>query len=317
MHSRGTMLRFGLFALFAGHACLLSGFAQSTACPSSQGAGNQQKPETRVFVDQVEFHGDNPLTESQRADLAKKIQAQSFVLTPEDAQDSWAIEATEVIVRGTLQDLGYLKVVPQGTPFLIRATEHELYYALGIEMQSRPQYRLGTVRFVSTRDAPPAFADSLLRSQLELKTGDLFSASKVRLAMENITRLYVSKGYLDMVPEPQTDFYEDDSHIDLTFRIDEGQLYRIRSIDLFAGDATSRQLSLPQSKGEPIDPNLWRRFFEANQSHFIAGAKFDWSVRFTRNPTESAVGVVVDFQACPEPRLPPESIPTLATRTPI
>jgi len=269
-----------------------------------------------VLVDQVEFHGDNPLTEPQRADLAKKIQAQDFVLTPEEAQDSWAIEATEVFVRGTLQDLGYLKVLPQGTPFLIRATEHELHYALRIEMESGPQYRLGKVRFVSTQDAPLAFADSLLRSQLELKTGDLFSASKVRLAMENMARLYTSKGYIDMVPEPQTDFSEDDSRIDLTFRMDEGQLYRISSIDLFGGDATSRQLILPQSRGEPIDPNLWRKFFEANQPRFPASAEFDWSVRFTRNPPESAVGVVVDFQACPEPRLAPEYLPTLATRTP-
>lgn len=35
-----------------------------------------------------------------------------------------------------------------------------------------------------------------------MRRGDLFSAAKVRSSMEEITKLYATEGYVDMVPVP-------------------------------------------------------------------------------------------------------------------
>jgi len=45
-------------------------------------------------------------------------------------------------------------------------------------------------------------------------------------------RLYNTKGYIDMVPSPETDIDETDSRIDLTIKIDEGSPYQIGSIEI-------------------------------------------------------------------------------------
>lgn len=254
MNGCRILLCFGLFAVCAGPVCFSPAFAQSNACPSDQSTQTAQQPQTKVIVDQVEFRGDNPLTASQRADLLQEIQKEPYVLTPDEPQDEWAIEATEVMVRGTFQDLGYMKVDPHGTPYLNRASGSELHFTLAVEVRSGPQYRLGKVRLTGTKDKPLAFSEGELRQQLDLKTGDLFNASKIRSAMEKITRLYSSKGYLDQVPEPRMDFDEKDSLIDLTLQIDEGLAYRISGIDVFGNPRyTSQTLAMPQSIGDLVD----------------------------------------------------------------
>jgi hypothetical protein len=297
----GCRILAGLLGLCAGQFGLASALAQSSACPSSQTAQNAEASETKVIVDQVEFRGENPLTESQRADLAQKIQKEPYVLTLGEPQDDWAIEATEVFVRGTFQDLGYLQVEPHGRPYLIRAADHELHFALIIEVKGGPQYRLGQVRVSSTKDKPLALGENVLREQLDLKTGDLLNASNVRSAMEKITKLYSAKGYLDQVPQPIMNFDGKDSVIDLTLQIDEGSAYRISGIDLVGVAVDARKKPLPpQTMGELINEPLWRKYFEDNQELFPSGAKFGSSIKMVRNAQDDTVRLVVDFRACPD-----------------
>jgi len=303
MNGRRSLFRFGFLGLFAGQAFLTPGFAQSNACPSSQPAHQAQLPGTRVIVDQVEFHGDNPLSESEQANLVGEIQQHSFVISPGEPEKAWVDEATEVVIRGALQNKGYFRASVEGTPYLIRAVDSELHYAVRIELASGPQYRLGDVRFVSAQDTPLALSENLLRQQLDLKSDDLFDVSKIRLATENITKLYSRNGYLDEVPEPDTLICDEDSRIDLTLKVDEGISYRIGGIDLLGGQTeASRQLPLPQSTGDPVDRILWRKFFEDNKSHFPAGATFESSIKMTRNTRDSTIRIALDFQSCPEIR---------------
>lgn len=291
--------QFGLLILFVGEAFASTVLAQSFSCPSAV-SPPPELAQMNIIIDQVEYRGDNPLPESARSDLIKQIQRHSYTINPGDTDDAWLPEVIEVTVRGALEDRGYFLASPTGTPFLIHASENELHYAVQIELASGPQYRLGGVRFSNTRDKPLAFSEILLRGQLELNSGELFNASKVRTAMDKIMRLYQSKGYLDAVPEPITDIDGSDRRIDLNFKIDEGLAYRISGIDLLGvGNNTSKQFTLPQATGDFVDVSLWRKFFDANQSRFPAGAGFESTVRMDRDTQSSAIRVIVDFQACP------------------
>jgi hypothetical protein len=217
-----------------------------------------------------------------------------------------------------MQRKGYVKVLAEGKPYLVRAEERELHCILQITIQSGPQYRLGNVRFVNMDDGPLAFDEALLRQQLELKRGDLFDAAKVRQALDDLARLYHSKGYVDMVCEPETHLNDKTRQIDLVLEIQAGIPYRISQIDFPLMRANpNNQFQLPQSVGDLFQPSLWREFFETNQFRLPPGASEEKNMIVRRNTPEATVHITVDFakSKCPEPEVSPLPEPMLRTKT--
>jgi hypothetical protein len=312
MNGRRIFPRFGTLALIASQVFLVRSSAQSSSCSDNPPA--QQKPELRVIVDAVEFHGENSLFEAERAALAEEIKRAEFV-TSSVTHDDWADEVAEVAIGGAFQDKGYFKVLVQGTPYLVRAEEHELHYVLRLDIESGRQYRLGNVRFTNNQDGPLVFGEAVLRQQLQLKSGDLFGVTKIREALEGITRLYNSKGYIDAVPAPETDISEGDARIDLVLKIDEGKSYRISEIQLpTLRKEANKQVQVPQSIGDTFNPTLWSGFFKDNQSRLPPGASVATNMTIHRNTRESTVQIMLDLSSCQEPTLPQLPRPVLRTK---
>lgn len=301
MDARRTFSRFGTLALIASQVFLVRSSAQSNACPDR--LPSQQKTEMRVIVDAIEFHGENPLSEAERETLAEEIKKSDFV-TSDVNHDDWANEIADVTIRGALQDKGYFKVLPQSTPFLVRAEENELHYVLRLEIESGHQYRLGNVRIKNSREGPLVFDEAVLRQQVQLKSGDLFKVSIVREALEGITRLYNTKGYIDMVPAPETDIDETDSRIDVTIKIDEESAYRIGSIEILAPDPSPFNVShLPQSRGDVFNYGLWSKFLKEGTLKLIK-----------RDTASHTLELSLDFRPCHGVTVPEISQSSLATR---
>ncbi len=283
--------RFGTLVLIASQVFLARSPAQSSTCPDDM--SSQQKPEIRVIVDAVEFHGENSLSQAERTVLAEDIKKTDFV-TSSVTHDDWANEVAEVPIRGALQDKGYFKVLAQSTPYLVRAEEHELHYVLRVDIESGPQYRLGNVRIKNSREGPLVFDEAVLRQQLQLKSGDVFKVSIIREALEGITRLYNTKGYIDMVPSPETDIDETDSRIDLTIKIDEASPYQIGSIEILTPHHSPFNLSeLPQTRGDVFNHGLWSKYFEDGTLKSI-----------TRNTANHTLELGLDFSPCRRATLP-------------
>jgi len=291
MDGRRMFPRFGTLVLIASQVFLARSPAQSSTCPDDM--SSQQKPEIRVIVDAVEFHGENSLSQAERTVLAEDIKKTDFV-TSSVTHDDWANEVAEVPIRGALQDKGYFKVLAQSTPYLVRAEEHELHYVLRVDIESGPQYRLGNVRIKNSREGPLVFDEAVLRQQLQLKSGDVFKVSIIREALEGITRLYNTKGYIDMVPSPETDIDETDSRIDLTIKIDEASPYQIGSIEILTPHHSPFNLSeLPQTRGDVFNHGLWSKYFEDGTLKSI-----------TRNTANHTLELGLDFSPCRGATLP-------------
>ena len=305
------LLGYGVLALFVGQGSVSPVSAQSNACPP---IAEDQPRGIDVILDQVELHG-NPLSDSDTAALVRDIEQTHFTAS-NTTDDDWDNEIMEVPIRGTLLDNGYFRVLIEGSPYLIRAAGDGLHYGLRVEIESGPQHRLGDVRLVNVReDKPLALSETMLRQQIELQTGDLFSVSKIRRAIKNITTLYGSKGFIDMVPAPEFRIRED-SRVDLIFRIDEGPRYRIAEVVVLGLEpGAGRQLQLPQSAGDYFSSDLWRTFFRDNQSRFRRGATFESAMSIFRNTRDSIVQLALDFTACPQPELPATDRPHLVRRT--
>ena len=153
-------------------------------------------------------------------------------------------EDLEVGIRGLYQDNGYFKV-SVGEPILESIDTQG--YRLGVPLTGRTKgkavnitipieenerYKMGTIKIVS---ADPDKALSLkveaLKTVFPLKQGDIFSAAKIRKAIEDYGKAYGQYGFIDFTAEPQFDIDDAAKRIDVTLRFTEEKQYYVRRID--------------------------------------------------------------------------------------
>ena len=121
---------------------------------------------------------------------------------------------------------------------------------------------------------------------------------------EEITKLYATKGYIDMVPEPKVLNDDDGGPIDLVVRIDEGKQYRLGKIEFLGLDESSQNQLKPQLRpGEPFNKALVDELLKRNTSVLPADASWQ-DVLLTRNAKEGVVDVRFDFYSCPRMSTP-------------
>lgn len=118
--------------------------------------------------------------------------------------------------------------------------------------------------------------------------------------MEEITRLYAARGYIDMVPVPEVLNENDGGPIDLVMRIDEGKQFRAGEIEFLGLDENSQSQLKPQLRpGELFNKAMVDELLKANKAVLPADASWQ-DVRLTRNTKEGVVDVRFDFYSCPK-----------------
>src|SRR6266478_8930210 len=209
----------------------------------------------KVKVGQIKFKGnhafsDRKLIRAMRHDRPYAIPLYFWyipVLTKTYDRQKLS-EDLEVGVRGLYRDNGYFKVVVNeptlenvdtegyhlGVPLTGRT--HGKAVNIHIKIDEGERYKMGTLKIVS---ADPDKALSLkvdaLKSIFPLKEGDIFSAAKIRKAMQDYTKAYGQYGFIDFTAEPQFDIDDAAKRIDITLRFTEEKQYYVRRID-FVGN---------------------------------------------------------------------------------
>jgi outer membrane protein assembly factor BamA len=248
----------------------------------------------------VEFDAESPLSEALRVQAAKRIQQLEFWIIPDEGDSDWVNQAIQPI-RDALRDQCYFKASVEATPYLVRALPTEKQYVLAVKTETGPKYYLGKLRFANADPDGPSlvFADDLLRQQMPLKQGEPFDVSKIREGLEAIERLYGSRGYIDVTPEPESTVDEERLRIDLLIKLDQQPRYTIRKMEFLSLDPnTQNHLKLPQEIGEPFNSVRWRNFFEENKAYLPAKASPEKNLQIIRNNKDAIVDIVLDFSSC-------------------
>jgi outer membrane protein assembly factor BamA len=297
---RRICLRFGILVLL-GTVCLSGpGYTQSQPCAETNPLPSAPSQGTKISIVNVEFQGENPLSDAQREELIKHIRQLDRGTTPEEPDSAWVDDALYP-VKDALRNEGFFKVSVVGAPYLIRAMATEKLYVLRVTVESGPQYRLGQLRFASASSTPPVFPEALLRKQFQLQDGDVFDVSKIREGLEAVGSLYGSKGYIDATSEPDTTVDVKSSRIDLLIKVDQQQSYRLAKTRVRSLDASPQnELKLPQEIGDIFNPALWRDFFKENKLRFPSGVSLNRNMRTIRNTKDATLRVILDFRACPQ-----------------
>jgi len=222
-------------------------------------------------------------------------------------------EDLEVGVRGLYQDNGYFKVVVKepilenidttgfrmGVP--VAGRTHGKAVNITIPIEEGDRYKMGTLKIVS---ADPDKALSLkveaLKAIFPLKPGDIFSAAKVRKAMQDYTKAYGQYGFIDFTAEPQFDIDDTAKRIDTTLRFNEEKQYYVRRID-FVGNTTTRdkviRRELLLDEGQLFNKRAWEvSILRLNQLDYFDRIEEDKAVEIKRNQKEGTVDLTLKLK---------------------
>jgi outer membrane protein insertion porin family len=223
------------------------------------------------------------------------------------------IEDQEVGIRGLYQDNGYMKVsLPDpvlenvdtegwkyGVPFMGRTSGKAVNITIPIEEGEK--YTMGTLKIVSSDpDKALSLKVDALKSVFPLKPGDVFSAAKVRKAMEDYTKIYGQYGFIDFVPQPQMDFDEKAHRIDVTMQFDEGKQYYVRRIE-FSGNTTTRDKVIRREllidEGQLFNKRLWEiSILRLNQLNYFDKIEADKSAEIKRDTKAGTVDILLKLK---------------------
>jgi outer membrane translocation and assembly module TamA len=271
--------------------------AAQARCEGSAAIASPEARETKINIVGVEYRGEHSPPPNLQSKLTNEIQNRSSKIGPQTPDSDWFIELREVVVLNFLLDLGYFTAAVEMTPYLVKSEQTQRSYVVVLTIETGPQYRLGRLGF----EGFAAFETSELTWQVDLRPGDLFNVSKVRSAMESLTKLYSSRGYIDMTPEPVMKLDKEHRQIDLVMKLDEGEQYRVASFEVLGLESRKEEAILKAlfQTAEPFDLDRLSRFLSENKQILPEGVSpFDFPT-IRRDPRNTAVDVILDFRTCP------------------
>jgi len=163
-----------------------------------------------------------------------------------------------------------------------------------IPIEEGERYVMGSLKIVSSDpDKALSLKVDALKNVFPLKAGDAFSASKIRKAMEDYTKIYGQYGFIDFVPQPDTEIDDRAKRIDVTMRFDEGKQYYVRRIE-FSGNTTTRDKVIRREllidEGQLFNKRAWEiSVLRLNQLNYFERIEPDKAVDIKRDTKNGTV----------------------------
>jgi hypothetical protein len=125
-------------------------------------------------------------------------------------------------VRFIFQKHGYF-MVQVADPIVPPAKEMGEKKVVPVNLVVTPgeKYRIRDIGF----DNSSVFSRNELRAAFPIKDGDVFDREKIALGLENLRRIYNTRGHIDFVAVPETDIDKTARTISLRMYLDEGPIY--------------------------------------------------------------------------------------------
>jgi len=263
-------------------AALLAGFSSILLNAQDCDPHHKDASKIKVIIASVEFAANDNLPEELRTQLKENVQKTEIGIDADTPDWNWFDELNEVTTE-SLMNAGYFHAQVHTTPFLIRAQADQRTYALRIDAQAGTLFRLGAVRF----ENGTVFTEDELRKRARLTIREPFSLARTRRAIESISRLYGTKGYIDVSIEPVMQVDDEKQQIDLTLKLSEEAQYRVGTLEILGmNEATKNRLADRLPPGHILDMSLLKS----------PRGEDDRYVEIRRNTGEHTADVVVDIR---------------------
>ena len=196
-------------------------------------------------------------------------------------------------IREVLLNKGYFNV-RVGQPS-VELTEDKKWFTVSYPITEGEPFTIAEVGF----RGHTVFEDPELREGVRIKDGEIFQRAKIRDEISRITDMYGSKGYSFAEVVPNVNPNNEERTVTLIFNIKEGEMMRIRQINIYGNDKTRDNVIRREIRVDEQDvidtASLKRSFQRLNNLNFfetveilpaqVAPDKVDLNVRVKEKPT--------------------------------
>lgn len=261
---------------------------------------------TPVKIRKVIFENAALVSQRDRQNVVRQLKERDepdvFVRTLNDLAE----EAAER-VRIVYQRNGYFKaeVFAESKPLHGDARQGNIVVTV---VEPGRQYRLEGIRWSGLS----IYSDRQLYSVMPIHSGEIFNRDKIANGLEEIRKLYASKGYINCTIVPEPEIHEDTGNILLTLSIDEGPQYVVGELSIAGLDDTKTDFLLSKwesIRGEPCSFEMIDNFFGTIFRTVPPGVS---SLEYTRHSIDDESHVVSYSITFVPP--PPDLTPDLAPR---
>jgi outer membrane protein insertion porin family len=196
-------------------------------------------------------------------------------------------------IKEVLANKGFLNV-QVGYP-AVELSEDKKWFTVTYPVVEGEPFTVAKVEFRGNT----VFEDAELRGKVLIKDGEIFQRQKIRDEVTRLTDLYGSRGYSFAEVNPSVNPKSDEGTASIIFAIKEGEMMRIRQINVYGNDKTKdnvvrREIRLDEQ--DVIDtPSLKRSYQRLNNLNFfetveilpeqVEKDKVDLNVRVKEKPT--------------------------------
>ncbi|MCG9134035.1 outer membrane protein assembly factor BamA [Candidatus Poribacteria bacterium] len=176
----------------------------------------------RVRIEEINFIGNENISAKT---LEKKLKTRTG--KPFD-QILFEEEDMSLNLRNYYQDRGFAQVMVVG--YEKRFTEDKTGLILDITIDEGPEFVVGTYTLEVEAGAKSLFSENKIRGMLDPAEGEIFNRGSFDESIAKLQQAYLDKGYLlsEVLPTPV--FNEADGVVDITLKINEGDIIIIGKV---------------------------------------------------------------------------------------
>jgi outer membrane protein assembly factor BamA len=258
---------------------------------------NYRVEEVSIRIHSVEFPGASP----QQAALLEKVA--SNLTGVEYGRTPLAAVAKHDLLPVFLQQ-GYLKatfapsdarVLPQSSAPPDAQGPAELEVDAILPVMPGKQYLTSGLEVKGNSD----ISTDRIMPLLHLKPGQPADAIRLIRDLENVSKLYRSRGYMTVQVRPDTGFDEDKGTVHYVVHVTEGDLYKMGEVEILGLDTQAKarlQEAWTLHEGQPYNADYPRKFLEDTRNLVPRGVQWDISLHETPDAKDKTVDVEIRFK---------------------
>lgn len=165
---------------------------------------------------------------------------------------------------------------------------------LPLKVEQGAQYRLSDIHIQKAAVFPP----TRLRSLFSLRRGEFFNMSKFGEGLENLRKLYATRGYVNCVATPVVSIDESRRTIDLVLDVDEGRPFdfgklNLEGVEPYPGASKTLLNSWKPLEGKRYNPVELEHWLQAHHSEWKVRPRTSDSIRMAQDPLSHVVNVTL------------------------
>ena len=178
----------------------------------------------QIKIDRIRFTGNKGLTDRELKAALATQERQYFILRGK-VQRQRLEEDVERIIQ-LYNDHGYIQARVESTD--VAVDREKARVTITFTIVEGPQFRVGTLKLAGVTLLP----EPEVQRQLTLKSGDVFSRSKLRESIRNIENLYSTIGRASVDVVPKTDQVPGENTLNVAIEINEGPEVFVERINI-------------------------------------------------------------------------------------